>query len=149
MSRFSGVWMLAVLAAGCAHRPAQTTGLTDEVKATERAFAGTMAARDIDRFAAFVSPEAVFFDGDEVLRGREKVLEAWTPLFTRPEAPFSWEPARVEVLDSGRLALSTGPVRNAKGTQVATFTSIWRREGDGRWQIIFDKGCQECPPPKP
>lgn len=26
------------------------------------------------------------------------------------EAPFSWEPAQVEVLDSGTLALSSGPV---------------------------------------
>jgi ketosteroid isomerase-like protein len=33
--------------------------------------------------------------------------------------------------------------------QVGTFTSIWRRESDGRWRIVFDKGCPPCdPPPK-
>ncbi len=44
------------------------------------------------------------------------------------------------VLDSGELALSTGPVYDPAGKQVATFNSIWRREPDGSWLIIFDKG---------
>jgi ketosteroid isomerase-like protein len=35
-------------------------------------------------------------------------------------------------------------VRDPAGTLIGTFTSIWRRETDGSWRIIFDKG---CPPP--
>ncbi|HPA52918.1 MAG TPA: DUF4440 domain-containing protein, partial [Thermoanaerobaculia bacterium] len=60
-------------------------------------------------------------------------------------APFSWEPALVEVLDSGTLALSTGPVRDPAGKETGTFTSIWRREGPGTWRIVFDKGNPVCP----
>ena len=60
------------------------------------------------------------------------------------EAPFRWEPAQVEVLDSGALALSSGPVFDPAGTEVATFTSVWRRESPGVWRIVFDKGNAAC-----
>jgi hypothetical protein len=52
--------------------------------------------------------------------------------------------ARVEVLDSGTLALSTGAVRDPGGNRVGTFTSVWRREADGKCRIILDNGCPPC-----
>jgi hypothetical protein len=68
-------------------------------------------------------------------------------LFEDPAAPFSWEPETVEVLDSGKLALSSGPVLNSEGKVFAIFTSIWRLEAPGEWRIIFDKGNRFCEPP--
>jgi hypothetical protein len=64
--------------------------------------------------------------------------------FDGPTAPFSWEPEIVEVLPSGTLALSSGPVRDASGKRVGTFNSIWRREANGQWRVIFDKGAPVC-----
>jgi ketosteroid isomerase-like protein len=87
----------------------------------------------------------VFFGNARVNRGKDAVAAAWKPLYEGKDAPFSWRPEKVEVLDSGTLALSTGPVFDPKGTQTGTFSSIWRREADGRWRIVFDKGCQACP----
>ena len=60
--------------------------------------------------------------------------------YEKPDAPFSWAPEQVEVLESGTLALSSGPVWDPKGKQFATFTSIWRLEAPGVWRIVFDKG---------
>jgi hypothetical protein len=51
----------------------------------------------------------------------------------------------VEVLDSGTLALSSGPVRDAEGNLIGTFMSVWRHEGPGAWRIVFDKGNPVCP----
>jgi ketosteroid isomerase-like protein len=48
------------------------------------------------------------------------------------------------VLDSGNLAFSSGPVLDPDGRQVGTFNSVWRREPDGRWLVVFDKGCPVC-----
>lgn len=111
-----------------------------EVRDTELAFAATMAARDHDAFTSFLSVDAVFFSGaGVVLRGREAVAAAWKPYFDRPEAPFSWEPDTVEVLATGDLALSTGPVTAPDGALLGRFVSIWRREADG-WRIVFDRG---------
>jgi ketosteroid isomerase-like protein len=118
--------------------------LTRQVMDTERAFAKTMADRDLAAFSTFVSSEAVFMSGKTPLRGKSAVVGRWKALYEKPQAPFSWEPEQVQVLDSGGLALSTGPVRDATGKTVGTFTSIWRREADGEWRIIFDSGCEVC-----
>lgn len=114
--------------------------LQQQVVDAERAFARTMAARDHAAFTAWLSEEAIFFSGEVALRGKKQVADAWKRFYETPEAPFSWGPERVEVLDSGTLALSTGPVRDPEGTAIATFTSIWRLERPGVWRIIFDKG---------
>jgi ketosteroid isomerase-like protein len=116
-----------------------------EVLAAERAFARSMAERDLAAFSRLVAEDTLFFGGRNVLRGKAAVLEGWKVFFDGPNAPFSWEPDQVEVLASGQLALSTGPVRNPKGEPIARFNSIWQRQHDGRWLVIFDKGS----PPDP
>ncbi|HEV7670428.1 MAG TPA: nuclear transport factor 2 family protein [Thermoanaerobaculia bacterium] len=123
--------------------------LVEQVKATETAFAKTMADRDHAAFTSFLSSEAIFFSGPEPLRGKEKVAAWWKRFYEGKEAPFSWRPEQVEVLDSGALALSSGPVFDPTGRQTGTFTSIWRLEAPGTWRIIFDKGCEVCAPPAP
>lgn len=119
--------------------------LREQVRDTERAFARTMAGRDHAAFVRFLADEAVFFSGPgQVLRGRDAVAAGWEGYFSAPAAPFSWEPDEVEVLDSGTLALSSGPVRDANGKVTGRFNSIWRRESDGHWRIVFDKGERGC-----
>ncbi len=122
------------------------TSARDQVMATERAFAKAMADRNQPKFSRFVSAEAVFLSGTTALRGKSAVINAWSKYFKTAQAPFSWEPETVEVLESGNLALSTGPVRDPSGKLVGTFTSIWRREADHAWRIVFDKGNEVCGP---
>ncbi len=113
----------------------------------ERAFAATMAKRDAKEFAAHISEEAIFMgaqDVPRVSRGRAAIVEAWKPFFEGPAAPFSWEPDIVEVLDSGSLALTSGPVHDPAGKIIGRFNSIWRLEPDGRWRVLFDRGAPVC-----
>jgi ketosteroid isomerase-like protein len=119
---------------------AAQTDSTADVEAREIAFAATMENRDFDAFLTFISPEAVFFNGNEALRGREAIASAWASFFEGRIAPFSWHPDVVEVLASGRLALTSGPVRDLTGAVVGRFNSVWRREPDGVWMVVFDKG---------
>ena len=121
--------------------------LASQVRQAEQAFAKTMADRDHAAFVVFLSSEAIFIGGKGPLRGSKAVAEAWKPFFEGPQAPFSWEPELVEVLDSGTIALSTGPVRDPKGNRIGTFNSVWRREPGGKWRIILDKGCPPCSSP--
>jgi ketosteroid isomerase-like protein len=117
--------------------------LAQQVRAAETAFAAAMAQRDLTAFAKLIAPDAVFF-GEGALRGKEAVIAGWKGFFEGPTAPFSWSSASVEVLASGTLAHSSGPVLDKNGNQVATFNSIWRREPDGSWKVVFDKGCDAC-----
>ena len=143
----TGLLLAALLAAPAA---ADTNArLQEQVRQTETAFAKTMADRDHAAFVSFLADEAVFFGSTRVLRGKAAVAAGWKPLYEAREAPFSWRPEKVEVLDSGTLALSSGPVFDPSGKQTGTFTSVWRREADGKWRIVFDKGCAYCPQPSP
>jgi ketosteroid isomerase-like protein len=139
------------LVTGCTVAPprASTADLQKQVADTERAFAKTMADRDHTAFATFIAPDAIFFAGPKTLHGKQEVADAWKRFYEKPDAPFSWKPEEVEVLESGALALSSGPVFDPAGKQFATFTSIWRMEAPGVWRIVFDKGNQVCDCPKP
>ena len=116
--------------------------LAAEVRAAETAFAKTMADRDLEAFSTHLSDETVFV-GRTVLRGKEAVREGWKKFFAGKTAPFSWQPERVEVLASGTLALSSGPVMDASGKRTGTYNSVWRLEGE-RWRIVLDNGCPSC-----
>lgn len=141
--------LLLPLACGLAAADPTTEQARQQVEDTERAFARSMAERDFDAFRSFLADEAVFFSGETPLRGSQAVSDAWQPYFDGPDAPFSWAPELVVVLESGGLALSSGPVRNPAGERVATFNSIWRLEPSGEWRIVFDKGSRDCPPAAP
>lgn len=143
---------LAMLLGACGTPPAPTSTatavdratLTRQVMETEAAFAKTMADRDHAAFTRFLADDTVFFSGPQPLRGKAAVAEWWKRFYTAPQAPFSWQPGKVEVLDGGTLAMSTGPVFDPSGKPVASFTSVWRQEAPGVWRIVFDNGCN-CP----
>lgn len=124
----------------------QSVTLEQQVRETEQAFARTMAERDFTGFKAFLSEEAIFLSGDKPLRGKEIVAARWQGFFQEPDAPFSWRPETVVVLESGSVALSTGPVFDQNGKQISAFTSTWRLEEPGVWRIVFDKGDKVCQP---
>jgi len=139
--------LISILLVACAPLPLRQDPISarDQVFAVERAFAKSMLDRSLDDFTSFISEEAVFFSGPSPLRGKAQVVAWWARYFTDVAAPFSWEPDEVEVLASGSLALSSGPVRDPDGKIFARFTSIWRLEAPGTWRIIFDKGSPAVP----
>ena len=135
--------LAAVVLAACMARGAGGTQdeLRQRVMETERAFAASMKARDFEAFGGFLSKEAVFMGPGGAKRGRDAVTQAWRGYFDGPTAPFSWAPDDVQVLDSGTLAYSSGPVLDASGKQIGRFNSVWRLEGPGTWKVVFDRGC--------
>jgi ketosteroid isomerase-like protein len=125
-----------------------TASPTEQVMATERAFARTIVNRDFKAFVTYLSSEAVFFSGSSVQHGASEVAAAWKPSFSGARAPFTWAPDYVEVLASGKLALSTGPVYNG-GKVIGRFNSVWRLEAPNVWRVVFDKGEAVCSAPTP
>jgi ketosteroid isomerase-like protein len=135
---------LFLLCATCAASAAEDlAALAAQVRATEIAFAKTLADRDVQAFRRMIAPDVIWL-ADQPLRGPDQVLTRWQKFFDAPQPPFSWSPDIVEVQEGGKLALSTGPVLSPAGKRVATFTSIWRREPTGEWRIIFDSGSPHC-----
>jgi len=118
--------------------------LKEQVRQTEIAFAKSMADRDPAAFATFLAKDTVFMSGGRATHGAQQVVDRWKGFFAGKEAPFSWAPEFVEVLDSGTLAMSSGPVRDPSGKRTGTFNSVWRREADGKWKVVLDNGCPAC-----
>jgi ketosteroid isomerase-like protein len=148
MTRVSLAIGCAALVAGCATPPASANldELRKQVTEAERAFARTMAERNFAAFTSFLAEDAIFYAGQKPIRGKQAVAEDWRKFYEKREAPFSWEPQQVEVLASGTLAHSSGPVRDPGGKVFATFNSIWRLEAPGVWRVVFDKGSDVCKP---
>ncbi len=143
MTRLIGGLLAMVLAMSANAASFNNADLKKQLADAERAFAATMKNRDFEAFKSFISEDAVFF-GDKPAYGREAIAAVWKKYYDKPAAPFSWEPEEVEVVGSGNLAFSTGPVRNAAGKVTAHFSSIWRLEPDGKWRNIIDRGWPEC-----
>lgn len=120
------------------------TDIEIQVANVERAFAKTMADRDLEAFSSFLADDAVFRIGENTVRGKKAVVEAWRSLYEGDVAPFKWEPETVMANEDGTLALSTGPVSNEEQGIFSYYTSIWRKNTDGSWSIIFDKGQKYC-----
>jgi ketosteroid isomerase-like protein len=119
----------------------QVGELQAQARSTEQAFAKTMADRDHEAFSSFIADEAIFFGAAGPLRGKQAVADGWKLLFDGPQAPFSWEPDVVEVLDSGTLAFNPRPIRDLQGNTVGTYSSVWCRDAGGKWLVVFDRGC--------
>lgn len=139
---------LMLLAATAAGARESNGDLKKQVMDAERAFAATMKTRDLDGFTRFLADEAVFMSAQGNLRGKGAIIKGWRQFYAGPQAPFSWEPEEVEVVESGTLAYSGGPVFDAAGKRIGRFNSIWRLKAPGQWEVVFDRGSDFGPPPQ-
>jgi ketosteroid isomerase-like protein len=124
---------------------------SEAVRQAEVAFAATVAANDAEKFAAMIDADAVFV-GAEVTRGRAAIVENWKVFFGAERPEFTWRPEIVELSGDGSLGMTRGPwTMKGKGPdgkpieRSGIFNSIWRRQPDGSWKVVFDMGCPGCP----
>jgi pimeloyl-ACP methyl ester carboxylesterase/ketosteroid isomerase-like protein len=111
----------------------------NDVRQAEIAFAKAFADRDAAKFFSFVADDATFF-GPRTLGGKKAVVEQWSRFFNSKEAPFSWTPERNGVNAAGTIGWSTGPVFGADGKHGGNFNSVWVKQPDGSWKVLFDGG---------
>jgi ketosteroid isomerase-like protein len=137
------LWLAGLSGCASAPPPVSLAEARQQVTETELAFARTMANRDLAAFGSFLADDAVFHSGKETLRGRAEVIKAWAPFFSAPDAPFSWSLDRVEIAAGGTLGMTSGPVHSSAGTLTGRFNSVWQRQPDGRWRIVFDSGSDD------
>ncbi len=121
----------------------------EEVRQSEIAFAKAFADRDAEKFFSYVAEDANFLGRNRTLAGKPEVVKVWTNYLKDAKAPFSWTPERVVVNAAGDLGLSTGPVRDPDGKHIGNFSSIWQRQKDGSWKVVFDGPGSPPPCPEP
>jgi ketosteroid isomerase-like protein len=79
------------------------------------------------------------------LRGRDAVMKDWSDFFSPDGPTLSWTPTKGEVVGAGDLGYTTGrSIFRSKGPngQVAErhgeYLTVWKKQRDGTWQVIFD-----------
>ena len=132
--------LLVLMAATLPSLAAPPATADAELWRRECAFAATMAERNLQAFAGFVSEQAVFHSGPTPLKGREAVRRFWQRFYADAAAPLSWYPDQAELLEPDRLAHTSGPVFGADGKLSGRFHTIWRKEADGQWRVLLDHG---------
>jgi ketosteroid isomerase-like protein len=110
----------------------------EEVRNVETAFAKAFADHDAAKFFSYVADDATFLAARVTLVGKPEIVRRWTPFFSEKVAPFTWRPERVYVNAAGNIGLSTGPVFDRDGNQAGIYSSIWQKDANGEWKILFD-----------
>ena len=145
---------LAAFAASAQTPPAPKLSAAEcEVWARELSFAQTVADHDAAAFDAHVHPGAVFgAKGPQPERGREAIAKAWAGLIAGKRLKLSWYPATVAIGGEGDIAYSSGPALYeslAPGAKqrfsIGGFQSVWHKDADGVWRVLFDDGVQPVP----
>ena len=142
-------WSSSVAGADAA---AERAARIEQVRAAEIAFARSVMDDKPEIFAGLLDEGTVFVSGKSVTRGKSAVVAGWKDFFGPDRPYFEWHPEVVELSADGNLGLSRGPwvirTKDKEGKEVeiqGLYNSIWQRQADGTWKIIFDAGCGPCP----
>lgn len=113
----------------------------------DEAFNRSLTERNRVAFESWLDEEAVFF-ADELIRGREAILDLWSVFLDRESGySMSWRPhtavmSRCEDLGytlGDFLMLEPGP--DGESTRlVGSYVTVWQRGPDRAWRVVVDAG---------
>jgi ketosteroid isomerase-like protein len=132
-----------------------STRAADEaaVRQTDENWSKAAQSKKVDDWVAFYSEDAVLLPpNDKKASGKENDRKVIADLLALPGLALSWEPAKVEVAQSGDLAYTHGSYQlkttDAKGkssTDRGKTLEIWKKQADGTWKCIADMWSSDLP----
>jgi ketosteroid isomerase-like protein len=142
---------LAFLLTGCSTpaqgpAPGKIEAARAELIQTDLAFSQTAANVGLaEAFFEYLAEDAVWLpNGSEPVLGREAVRDR---LREAGRTQLVWEPQFADVARSGELGYTWGlyesRARGEDGRERVSqgkYTTIWRRQPDGRWRAVLDTG---------
>jgi ketosteroid isomerase-like protein len=115
-----------------------------EVWQRELGFARSVAEHDAVAFAEYLHPRTAFGVGGKATVGQAEVAAQWQNIIDGSAVKLEWYPDVVTVGGDGRTAYSSGPTLyvDPKTGQArrGRFGSVWQRDLEGVWRVIFDDG---------
>jgi ketosteroid isomerase-like protein len=118
----------------------------------DRAFAAATEKGRLEGFSSFLAEDAATLRPDSpVIRGRKAVAERWASLLNNPAMSIRWQPLDATISSSGDLGYTLGTyeiVRSGENAGVAAtgkYVTIWKKQADGAWKVVFDSGVPDTP----
>jgi ketosteroid isomerase-like protein len=146
---------------GCNRTPQQSaaTQAADEaaVRQTDENWSKAAQSKKVDYWVAFYSDDAVLLPpNDKKASGKENDRKVIADLLGLPGLALSWEPAKVEVAQSGDLAYTQGSYQltttDAHGkpmTDQGKTLEVWKKQADGAWKCVADMWSSDLPATPP
>ena len=143
-----------LLPAAVAAATPQLTAAECAVWQREQSFARSVAEHDAVAFAGHVAVNAAFgASTPEPNRGRDAIVQRWAGMIQGRHVLLRWYPTRVTMAPGvDDVAWSSGPslieVLDPKAKDrylIGAFHSVWHKEADGVWRVLFDDGVEPRP----
>jgi uncharacterized protein (TIGR02246 family) len=131
-----------------------TTSAAD-IKAVEQAlrdinaqWSATAASKDLEKTVSFYSDDAIVMPPNAPAEtSREAIRKGWKDLLDTA-SDISWKTTRVEIAESGDLAVLTGiyDVTMKDGTKDhGKYCEVWEKQSDGKWKCGTDMFSSDLP----
>ena len=129
--------MLLVLAASFAFGQSPE----DVLMQADRNFNKATQEKGLEGWMQFMADDVVLLRGKAVL-GKEAVRAAIKGDWDEPGYSLTWEVKRVEIFKSGKMGDTSGrwTYRSKAGTLQGDYLTVWQKQGDGSWKVIYDGG---------
>lgn len=155
MSKTGRLWFAVVgLAAGALAVWSGENEAREAIRQADIAFSKATVERRLEGFSSFIAEEVTTIRPNQPLvRGKRAFVDGWAPLLNNASRGVTWQPLLAEASSSGDLGYSVGKAEwtksDAQGTRVVAtgkYITIWRKQKDGSWKVVFDSGIQDKPP---
>ena len=157
VSLFTLVAITAVQAPAAGAAPAQLTEAqaAAEIMAADNLFSKVTGEKRLEGFMSFLSDSVMTLAPDTaVIRGKDGLRKVWAGL-DKPTFHVVWHPLYAYASSCGDLGYSVGVAEFWKDVAGAKqplgsskYLTVWRRQADGSWKVVFDTGVEDSAPKK-
>jgi len=115
------------------------------LRAADLAWSDAARRKDAGATANFIADDAEMMPPNApAVKGGEEVKKGWSEMLAGKDFQLKWEPARVQVAESGELGYTSGTyemsMTDPKGAKVndkGKYIAIWKKI-DGQWKCFLD-----------
>ena len=125
------------------------------IRAADIAWSDAAGRKDADAVAGFMTADGQTLPPNApAAKGTDAVKKGWADIFALKDAAVKWEPAQVQVADSGDLGYTNGTYTlsftDPKGAKVedhGKYLEVWKKV-DGKWKCHLDMYSSDLPTAK-
>jgi ketosteroid isomerase-like protein len=113
----------------------------------DKDFAKAAAERGADGFLSFFADDGTILSKNgPPITGKDGLAAAFRQSWSQPGYSLQWTPLKAVMARSGEFGYTYGTyerkhmVDGKPVTETGKYTTVWRRQRDGKWKVILDMG---------
>jgi len=139
-------WIALVMLLATGNTYAQLGPHQKAIGEAYREWVGATNARDLEQWASFLAPDAIFLPPNSPALSDEKAIkDFYAQLFTDSRFSLNCRQERVEVAESEDLAWSTGHCEatftgpdGKQAHDISKWAKVWKRLSNGEWKCMVN-----------